>query len=75
MDITDAYQQQRRAILADTKPVPVPAQPGQVYLLHRHMLHGMGTWLKDDQTPVMKERTIVYFRPDMYTPKQWLHAP
>lgn len=75
VDLTDEYQQLRQQILMDTQPMPLPLSKGQGYLLHRHLLHGMGHWPHDIPDPQQQGRIIAYFRPCWHAPSLWLHGP
>ncbi|MEM8536926.1 MAG: hypothetical protein AAGF56_03600 [Pseudomonadota bacterium] len=67
IDVTDIYQAARREIFANGAPVPLIARPGQVILLHRHLLHGVAPW-GDGLGP---QRMVAYFRPLMAI-EDWL---
>ncbi|MEM7318862.1 MAG: hypothetical protein AAF408_07550, partial [Pseudomonadota bacterium] len=44
VDVTDAYQAVRRRVFAECPRITVPARPGEAYVLHRHLLHGVAPW-------------------------------
>ncbi len=72
-DLTDIYQSARRRVFDSIAPVPVAAQPGQVVLLHRHMLHGVAPWTATS-TAWPEGRMIAYFRPQ-FEVRNWVNAP
>lgn len=59
-DVTDIYQAARRDIFESCQRVTLAAQPGEVLLLHRHLLHGVAPWGESTET---RPRMIAYFRP------------
>jgi hypothetical protein len=74
IDITDAYQQARREILATCRRITLPARPGEATLLHRLTLHGVAAWTVQDMAPP-EGRMIAYLRPQFPTVEPWLTAP
>ncbi len=68
MDVTDVYQQARRTVFAACHRQPLAVAPGQVVLLHRHLLHGVAPW---GDTRTIIPRMIAYFRP-VISPADWL---
>jgi len=72
VDLTDTYHEARRAVFAETDPVPIVANPGQAILLHRHMLHGVDIWHPQATAPP-EGRMIAYFRPE-FSPDAWVAA-
>lgn len=71
-DLTAAYHAARREILKVCPRVPVHAQPGEAYLLHRLTLHGVAPWATGASAPP-EGRAIVYFRPQLPGPiSDWL---
>lgn len=74
VDITDPYQAVRRRIFRECERVPVPARPGEAYLVHRLALHGVAPW-----APAARAgpdgRMIAYFRPPAEDPRTWLDEP
>ncbi|MEJ6401553.1 hypothetical protein [Yoonia sp. 2307UL14-13] len=68
VDMTDVYQAARREVFATCARVPVMARPGQVVLLHRHLLHGVAPW-KGHAGHV--PRVVAYFRPQIAI-ENWL---
>jgi len=73
-DVTELYQCVRREVFDRCERVAVTGRPGEAYLLHRLVLHGMAPWLESAQAPA-DGRMIVYFRPDTGSPQSWLSAP
>ncbi|MEM9139488.1 MAG: hypothetical protein AAGB15_06620 [Pseudomonadota bacterium] len=72
-DLTEAYTAARRQCFQDCPRVPVHAQPGDCYLVHRLALHGVAPW-----TGGTEPRAIAYFRPDPHlgaAPGWWLDTP
>jgi hypothetical protein len=74
VDITDAYQAARRAVLSTCRRVRLPVRPGEATLLHRLALHGVEPWRPDDHAPP-EGRMIAYLRPEMASVEEWLTAP
>lgn len=70
VDLTDAYVAARREVFARIDPVPLPMRPGQSVLLHRHLLHGVAPWAKEDERP-QEGRMVAYFRPQ-FAAKDWI---
>jgi hypothetical protein len=73
IDVTDAYHAARRRIFAECPRVEVTAKPGEAYLVHRLALHGMARW-GEGATAGPDGRMIVYFRPVLFGPEEWLNA-
>ena len=74
VDVTDAYHAARRRIFAQCRQVEIAAKPGEAYLVHRLALHGMAPW-GERATAGPDGRMIVYFRPILFGPEEWLNAP
>ncbi|MBL8908633.1 MAG: hypothetical protein JNM20_18320 [Rhizobiales bacterium] len=74
VDVTEAYHAARRRIFAECKEVTIAAKPGEAYLVHRLALHGMARW-GEGASAGPDGRMIVYFRPILFGPDQWLNAP
>jgi hypothetical protein len=73
-DITEAYVAARREAFARCRRVPVHALPGEAYLAHRLVLHGVAPWGASAETG---SRMIAYFRPDPGDPSGpawWLES-
>jgi hypothetical protein len=74
-DVTEAYVAARHTAFETCPRVPVHAIPGQAYLAHRLVLHGVAPWGASAETG---PRMIVYFRPEMAAEQGrdwWLDAP
>ncbi len=71
VDLTDSYQSLRREIFETCRRITICAAPGESYILHRHMLHGMAPW-QDGATAEPEGRVIVYFRPPVPDQLAWL---
>ena len=71
VDVTDAYQQARKRVMAECRRTPLPAQPGEALLVHRLMLHGVAPWATGAQAPP-EGRMIAYLRPVLPTVAAWL---
>jgi hypothetical protein len=73
-DVTETYQEARRAAFETCARVAVTVPPGGAYLVHRLALHGVAPWTAPDGPP----RAIDYFRPDPDPgagPQWWLERP
>lgn len=62
IDVTETYQTARRAVFENCPRITLHAQPGEAYLLHRHLLHGVASWTGEARA---EGRMIAYFRPDL----------
>ncbi|HSF94647.1 MAG TPA: hypothetical protein VLA52_06425 [Thermohalobaculum sp.] len=74
-DITEAYAAARREAFETCPRVPVHALPGEAYIAHRLLLHGVAPWGDSRETA---PRVIAYFRPPAGTgqsPDWWLENP
>jgi hypothetical protein len=74
IDLTEAYQDARRAVFTSCRRVELPSSPGEAVLLHRHLLHGVAPWAKGAQAGA-DGRMIAYFRPEFPNLADWLSAP
>lgn len=74
IDLTDAYQDTRRAVFSSCRRIELPSAPGEAVLLHRHLLHGVAPWAPHAQAGA-DGRMIAYFRPEFPNPADWLSAP
>ncbi len=73
-DVTEAYQAARREVFAICDRVEIAARPGEAFLTHRHVLHGVGPWGADSGGA---RRALAYFRPEFAAPSEasdWLTA-
>lgn len=72
-DLTEVYKAARRACFETCPRVRVLARPGQTYVLHPLLLHGVAPWAEGGTADV-DGRLIAYFRPDL-TRDDWIsHA-
>lgn len=74
IDLTEPYQQARRAVFASCRRIELAARPGEATLLHRLTLHGVAPWKPDDSAPP-EGRMIAYLRPQLPSVQDWLTAP
>ena len=71
-DVTEAYTAARKEVFETCKRVTVHARPGEAYLMHRLVLHGVAPWA---EAPA-EGRMIAYFRPCLTgVMAHWLQAP
>lgn len=63
VDVTEAYQTARRRVFESCKRIKLVAQPGESYVLHRHLLHGIAPW-EAGAKALPEGRIIIYFRPE-----------
>ena len=73
-DITATYHATRREIFATCRRIELPVTPGEALLVHRLTLHGIAPW-HSAATPGPDGRMIIYFRPAIKSPRNWLFAP
>ena len=73
-DVTDIYKQTRNLVFEKCRRVEIFAQPGEAFIAHRLVVHGVAAW-KDSATAGNDGRMICYFRPEMGGPREWLTAP
>jgi len=74
-DVTEAYVEARREAFDTCPRVKLHALPGEAYIAHRLVLHGVAPWGKSGGK---EPRVIVYFRPepgDAGDPDWWLNRP
>ncbi|MEM7194081.1 MAG: hypothetical protein AAF402_03965 [Pseudomonadota bacterium] len=72
-DITDFYQSLRRRIFDNCSRVEVHAKPGEAFVVHRMMLHGVAPW-ENIESESGAMRMICYFRPAVTNPRNWLYG-
>ena len=70
--MTEIYQATRREIFETCERVEVHCRPGQAYVVHRLALHGVAPWA-DGAEAGPDGRMIVYFRPEIGGPQDWLN--
>ena len=73
-DVTEVYHAAREQAFAECKRIEIHARPGEAFLAHRLVLHGMAPW-RQDAWAGPDARMICYFRPDPFGPHEWLHNP
>lgn len=74
IDLTDPYQEARRAVFATCRRIELPAAPGEATLLHRLTIHGVAAWKPQDEAPP-EGRMIAYLRPQFASVSDWLIQP
>ena len=70
VDVTEIYQSTRKAVFETCNRVSVHARPGEAYVLHRLVLHGVAPWATGAVAPP-EGRMIAYFRPELEEPSAW----
>ena len=73
-DITEVYHAAREQVFAACKRVEIHARPGEAFLAHRLVLHGMAPW-RDNAVAGADGRMICYLRPHTFGPYEWLNNP
>ncbi|MEO0667122.1 MAG: hypothetical protein AAFZ99_04345 [Pseudomonadota bacterium] len=68
VDVTEAYHAARNDVFQRCDPVPLHAEVGGAFLLHRFALHGTAPW----EGPVAAGRMVAFFRPEFPTAAEWL---
>ncbi|WP_235438991.1 hypothetical protein [Candidatus Rhodobacter oscarellae] len=75
IDLTDVYQDARRACFERCERVELHARPGEAYIVHRLALHGVAPWQEGAAAPP-EGRMIAYFRPELSAPvTRWIADP
>lgn len=74
LDITEVYHAAREQVFASCERVEIHARPGEAFLAHRLILHGMAPW-REGAYATTDGRMICYFRPDPFGPYEWLNNP
>ena len=72
-DVTETYHTVRRRAFDECERVEIHAWPGEAFLVHRLALHGVAPWAPDAEAGD-DGRMIVYFRPEIGGPHDWLNA-
>ncbi len=67
-DVTEAYKEARKTVFETLERVHLTGEPGDAWLLHRHLLHGVAPWIG----PPAAERRVAYFRPELPDVAAWL---
>ena len=70
VDVTEIYQSTRKTVFEKCDRVSVHARPGEAYVLHRLVLHGVAPWATGAVAP-SEGRMIAYFRPELADPSVW----
>lgn len=73
-DVTEFYHALRKQIFASCKRVEIHARPGEAFIAHRLLLHGITPWGQAASSG-SDGRMICYFRPEILDPKSWLFSP
>jgi hypothetical protein len=74
LDVTSAYTAARAEVFDTCERVKLHAMPGQAYLLHRQILHGVAPWGAGVEAGP-DGRMLAYFRPVLPGgAAQWLLA-
>jgi hypothetical protein len=73
-DITDVYHAARERVFSSCARVEIHARPGEAFLAHRLLLHGMAPW-GEGARAAPDGRMICYFRPATFDPWRWLNDP
>ena len=73
-DVTAAYHEARNRVFQQCHRVEVAAKPGEAYLAHRLVVHGVAPWSSTAEE-VTQGRMVCYFRPEVGGPADWLRAP
>lgn len=71
VDVTEAYHAARRTVFDTCEAVPLRADLGQSFLIHRFALHGTAPWDGKDEAG----RMIAFLRPEFPNPRDWLSTP
>lgn len=64
VDISEPYKAARRDVFETCARIELAARPGEAYVIHRHLLHGVAPW-GPGATADPEGRMIAYFRPEM----------
>lgn len=73
-DITEVYRWVRQRVFATCKRIELAATPGEAFIVHRLLVHGIAPWATP-ATAGSDGRMICYFRPEIGGPLKWLTAP
>ncbi|WP_347403039.1 hypothetical protein [Roseicyclus salinarum] len=74
IDMTEVYGAARREVFERCPRRLVPLRAGEGVLVHRHAIHGVAPWAEGAPAPD-GGRAIVYFRPEVSRPLDWLDLP
>ncbi|WP_370229918.1 hypothetical protein [Cognatishimia sp.] len=64
VDIAQPYKAARREVFDRCTRLELAAKPGEAYVIHRHLLHGVAPWGQGASADP-EGRMIAYFRPEM----------
>lgn len=64
VDISEPYKAARREVFDTCPRIELTAKPGEAYVIHRHLLHGVAPW-GQGALAAPEGRVIAYFRPEM----------
>jgi len=73
-DITDSYHAVRQKVFEQCRRITISAKPGEAYLLHRLVVHGVAPWHESTKSS-SDGRMICYFRPEISSAESWLNDP
>jgi hypothetical protein len=73
-DVTEVYHALRERIFNSCKRVEIHAAPGEAFIAHRLLLHGIAPW-QEGAKAGPDGRMICYFRPEIPGPAGWLFNP
>ena len=73
-DVTEVYHQTRRRVFDSCRRVEISARPGEAYVAHRLIVHGVAPWA-ESASGGTDGRMICYFRPEIGGPRAWLTSP
>jgi len=73
-DVTAVYHAARRQVFETCKRVEIHARPGEAFIAHRLVLHGIAPW-RDGAVAGEDGRMICYFRPEAFGVEEWLGRP
>ncbi|MBF9060791.1 hypothetical protein HKCCSP123_16540 [Rhodobacterales bacterium HKCCSP123] len=74
VDVTEAYQEARRACFRTCPRTEIALQPGEAVLVHRLALHGIAPWA-EGAGAAPEGRAIAYVRPCLPRVEDWLDLP
>jgi hypothetical protein len=72
IDMTGAYHGGPARGLRAAPGARFRCDPGQAVLVHRHAIHGVAPW-REGARAAEDGRAIVYFRPEVARPEDWLN--
>lgn len=72
VDLTEDYWAARRLVFETCRRIEVTGEPGEAFVVDRHVLHGIAPWGEPSSDGRSEKRIIVYFRPPLDDPGKWL---